>query len=93
MKVEGLQSLLESQKGDAEVMLYLADESGYRIVPIGRGDAAIGLFEDGTVLLPADLDGIPHRPWEDDCPTSDPAEGIADPTNNDQVRLHEDRDH
>ena len=64
MKVKELLELLEDHDPTAEVMLYLAHESGYGIAPIGLGSAGIGWNQDGTVLLPADLDGVACLPWE-----------------------------
>ena len=66
MKVKKLQEMLRDGDSNAEVMLYLVHESGYRIAPIGLGDAEIGWDEDGTILLPADLEQVPCIPWEDE---------------------------
>jgi hypothetical protein len=77
MKVKELQDFLKRYNSDAQIIIYVAHEEGYGFCPIGFGDAAIGRDEQGTVLLPADLEAVEIFPWEDDEQTSDGCKTVS----------------
>ena len=70
MTVKQLIKLLKAENQNAEIFAYLGAEQGWKIQPLGRGDAIIGKGRTDSgqfVMLPVEVPDS-FEPWDDSEP-------------------------